>query len=140
MLVRLKILSWKPFGSLLDALWGALGTSGSLLGGSWEALGPSWKLLGGFLEPFGDHMGALEGSQAVMRVILEAAGCILGPLEAVLEPLGAFWGSYGSSGMLPGSHVGDLGGCWTHLGASWSALGASWKGLGRLLGGSWEHF
>ena len=41
--------------------------------------------------------------------------------------------------MLPGSHVGDLGGCWTHLGASWSALGASSKGLGSLSGASEEH-
>ena len=96
------MLSWKPFGSLLDALWSALGTSGKLLGGSWEALGlllgGSWRLLG------------------------------------------ALWRSYGSSGMLPGIHLGDLGGCWTHLGTSWSALRASWRGLGSLLGASEEHF
>ena len=60
--------------------------------------------------------------------------------RTLLELLGAFLGSYGSSGMLPGSHLGDLGGCWTHLGASWSALGASSKGLGSLLGASEEHF
>ena len=42
---------------------------------------------------FGYHMGALEGSQAVMWVILEAAGRILGPLGAVLEPLGEVLGA-----------------------------------------------
>ena len=45
---------------------------------------------------FGYHMGALEGSQAVMWVILEAAGRILGPLGAVLEPLGEVLGAFGS--------------------------------------------
>ena len=32
------MFSWKPFGSLLDAFWSALGTSGTLFGGSQEAL------------------------------------------------------------------------------------------------------
>ena len=50
-----------------EALWGALE-------GSWEALGRLLEALGGLLEPFGDHMGALEGSQTVIWVILEAAG------------------------------------------------------------------
>ena len=54
-------------------------------GDLWKALG---RLMGGFLEPFGDHMGALEGSEAVIWVILEAAGRILGPLGALTEPLG----------------------------------------------------
>ena len=54
--------------------------------------------------------------------------------------LGAFLGSYGSSGRLPGSHLGDVGACWTHLGTSWSALRTSWRGLGSLLGASEEHF
>ena len=91
-----------------------------LLGGSWEALG---SLLG--------------GSWEALRRLLGGSWEALGRL---LEFLGAFWVSYGSSGMLPGSHVDDLGGCWTHLGASWSALGPSSKGLGSLLGASEEHF
>ena len=44
-----------------------------------------------------------------------------------------------SSGRLPGSHLGDIGGCLTHLGASWSALGASRRGLRSLLEASWDH-
>ena len=79
----------------------------------WGPLEGSWHALGGFLEPFGDHMGALEGSQAVIWVILEAAGRILGPLGALLEPLGEV------------------------LGASWeplrSILEAFWSCLGMIL-------
>ena len=63
------------------------------MGGSWEALGRLLEALGGLLEPFGDHMGALEGSQTVIWVILEAAGRILGPLGALLEPLGEVLGA-----------------------------------------------
>ena len=59
----------------------------------WGSLEGSWHALGGFLEPFGDHMGALEGSQTVIWVILEAAGRILGPLGALLEPLGEVLGA-----------------------------------------------
>ena len=74
----------------------------------------------------------------------KALGRLLGgsweALGRLLELLGAFWGSHQSSGMLPGSHLGDLRGCWTHLGASWSALGVSCEGLGSLLGASEEHF
>ena len=65
------------------------------------------------MELFGDHMGALECSQAVIKVILGAAGRILGPLGALLEPLGAV------------------------LGASWeplrSILDAFWSCLGVIL-------
>ena len=107
------MLSRKPFGSLLDALWSALGTSGKLLGGSWEALGlllgGSWRLLGALW----DHMGALECSQAVIKVILGGAGRILVPLGALLEPLGEV------------------------LGASWeplrSILESFWSCLGMIL-------
>ena len=63
----------------------------------WGPLEGSWHALGGFLEPFGDHMGALEGSQAVIWVILEAAGRILGPLGARLEPLGGLGSLLGAS-------------------------------------------
>ena len=59
----------------------------------WKVLGRLLEALGGLLEPFGDHMGALEGSQTVIRVILEAAGRILGPLGALLEPLGEVLGA-----------------------------------------------
>ena len=52
----------------------------------------SWEALGGFLELFWDHMGALEGSQAVIWVMLQAAGRILGPLGALLDPLGEVLG------------------------------------------------
>ena len=42
-----KMLSWKPFGSLLDPLGGGLGTSGSLLEAPGSGLGSSLKDLGG---------------------------------------------------------------------------------------------
>ena len=88
-------------------------------------------------------MGALATSGRLLGGSWETLGRLLGgsweALGRLLELLGAFWGSYGSSGMLPGSHVGDLGGCWTHLGVSWSALGASCEGLGSLLRASEDH-
>ena len=66
------------------------------------------------MELFGDHMGALECSQSVIKVILGAAGRILGPLGALLEPLGEV------------------------LGASWeplrSILEAFWKHFGAVWG------
>ena len=77
----------------------------------------SWK-------PFGSLLDAFWSA-------LATSGRLLGGSWRLL---GAFLISYGSSGRLPGSHVGDLGGCWTHLGTSWSRLGASWRGLGSF----WE--
>ena len=65
------------------------------------------------MEPFEYHMGTLEGSEAVIWVILEAAGRISGPLGALLEPFGEV------------------------LGASWeplrSILEAFWSCLGMIL-------
>ena len=83
----------------------------------------SWK-------PFGSLLDAFWSA-------LATSGRLLGGSWRLL---GAFLISYGSSGRLPGSHAGDLGGCWTHLGTSWSALRASWRGLGSLLGVSEEYF
>ena len=83
----------------------------------------SWK-------PFGSLLDAFWSA-------LATSGRLLGGSWRLL---GAFLISYGSSGRLPGSHVGDLGGCWTHLGTSWSRLGASWRGLGSFLGASEKHF
>ena len=45
------------------------------------------------MELFGDHMGALECSQAAIKVISGAAGRVLGPLGALLEPLGEVLGA-----------------------------------------------
>ena len=54
----------------LDGAWSAENWHfWGLLGGIFEdfrALGGSWESLGGFLEPLGRHLGALEGSQAVI--------------------------------------------------------------------------
>ena len=51
----------------------------------WGPLGGSWEALGGFLEHFRYHVGALEGFQAIIGVILEAAGRILGHLGGILD-------------------------------------------------------
>ncbi len=64
------------------------GSLGSFLG----AVEGSWEPLGGFWDPLGAHLGTLEG-QAVISVILEADGRILGPLGALSKPLGEVLGA-----------------------------------------------
>ena len=65
--------------------------------------------LGGFLESLGAHLGALQGSEALIWVILGAAGRILEPLGALLGALGGSWKGLGRF----------LGGSWMHFGGIW---------------------
>ena len=72
------------------------------------------EALGGFLEPLGRLLGALEGSEAAISVILGCLGGILGALGALLEPLGGVLEALGSL----------LGASWEHSGGTWELFGS----------------
>ena len=52
------------------------------------------EALGGFLEPLGRLLGALEGSEAAISVILGCLGGILRAPGALLEALGSLLGAF----------------------------------------------
>ena len=142
--------SWGSLGSLLEASWAPLGASwgplGALLGRSWEPSGRSWGHLGGDLSKKGGVLISLapleclesplgpflrpKSVQNLMKinVFCFLAFSLLEPSWAILDSLGASWGSLGS--LLEAS--------WGPLGVSWGHLGASWGALGALLEASWE--
>ena len=142
--------SWGSLGSLLEASWAPLGASwgalGALLGRSWEPSGRSWGHLGGDrskkrgspisvapLECLESPLGPPKRPKSFqnlgkINVCCFLAFSLLEPSWAILDSLGASWGSLGS--LLEAS--------WGPLGVSWGHLGASWGALGALLEASWE--
>ena len=134
----------------MEASWGPLGASwgplGALLGRSWEPSGRSWGHLGGDrskkrgspisvapLECLESLLGPPKMPKSFqnlckINVFCFLAFSLLEPSWAILDSLGASWGSLGS--LLEAS--------WGPLGVSWGHLGASWGALGALLEASWE--
>ena len=119
--------AWEPFGGLLGASWGLLGTSrggelemsvrvppvGPFLGPSWGPLGPSWR------------------ARAVLGPSWGRLGLSWGPPVALS---GLSWERWGP----PGSVLGRPGAPWGRLGALLGRLGALLGASGAVLGRSWR--
>ena len=80
--------SWVALGASVGGLGPILGPMWAILGRSWGLCGRSWAALGPLLAVLGRSWGLCGRSWVAFRAFVGDLGPLLGPLLAVLGPLG----------------------------------------------------